>query len=42
LPRVTLNQPRPPWPVWNQPAVFALAMTLLTGEWLLRKRRQLL
>jgi hypothetical protein len=42
LPRVTLNQPRPPWPVWNQPLVFALAITLVTSEWLLRKRRQLL
>ena len=42
LPRVTLNRPRPPWAIWNQPAVFALAITLLTGEWLLRKRRQLL
>jgi uncharacterized membrane protein len=42
LPRVTLNQPRPPWPVWNQPAVFALAIALLSGEWLLRKRQQLL
>jgi uncharacterized membrane protein/CheY-like chemotaxis protein len=42
LPRVTLNQPRPPWPLWNHPAVFGLALALLTGEWLLRKRRQLL
>ena len=42
LPRVTLNQPRPPWPLWNHPAVFGLALALVTGEWLLRKRRQLL
>jgi uncharacterized membrane protein len=42
MPRVTLNQPRPPWPLWTHPAVFALAIGLLTGEWLLRKRRQLL
>jgi hypothetical protein len=42
LPRVTLNQPRPPWPLWNHPAVFALALALLAGEWLLRKRQQLL
>ena len=42
LPRVTLNQPRPPWPLWNHPAVFALAIALVTGEWLLRKRQQLL
>jgi uncharacterized membrane protein len=42
LPRVTLNQPRPPWPVWNHPAVFGLAIALVGGEWLLRKRQQLL
>jgi hypothetical protein len=42
LPRVTLNQPRPPWPLWNHPAVFALAVALLGGEWLLRKRQRLL
>jgi len=42
LPRVTLHQPRPPWPVWNTPAVFVLALTLVGGEWILRKRQQLL
>jgi hypothetical protein len=42
LPRVTLNEPRPPFLVWNQPAVFVLAMTLVTAEWLLRKRQRLL
>lgn len=42
LPRVTLHQPRPPWPVWNTPAVFVLALTLVGGEWVLRKRQQLL
>jgi uncharacterized membrane protein len=42
LPRVTLNQPRPPWPLWNHPAVFGLAIALVTSEWLLRKRRRLL
>ncbi len=42
LPRVTLNQPRPPWPLWNHPLVFALAVVLAGGEWLLRKRQQLL
>lgn len=42
LPRVPLNQPHPPWNVWNQPVIFALAVTLLGTEWLLRKRRQLL
>ena len=42
LPRVTLHQPRPPWPVWNTPAVFLLALALVGGEWVLRKRQQLL
>ena len=42
LPRVTLNEPRPPWPVWNQPAVLGLILALVTAEWLLRKREQLL
>jgi hypothetical protein len=42
LPRVALNQPRPPWPLWNHPAVFALALALVSGEWILRKRQQLL
>jgi hypothetical protein len=42
LPRVPLNEPRPPWPIWNQPVVFLLTLTLVTAEWLLRKREQLL
>jgi hypothetical protein len=42
LPRVTLNQPRPPWPVWNHPLLFGLALALVSGEWILRKRQQLL
>jgi hypothetical protein len=40
--RVALNQPRPPWLLWNQPGLFLLAISLLTGEWILRKRRRLL
>jgi hypothetical protein len=40
--RVALNQPRPPWLLWNQPGMFLLALSLLTGEWILRKRRRLL
>lgn len=41
-PRVTLHQPRPPWPIWNTPAVVLLGIALAAGEWLLRKRLQLL
>ncbi|MBX7103147.1 MAG: VWA domain-containing protein [Gemmataceae bacterium] len=41
-PRVTLHQPRPPWPLWNTPLVVALGLALAGGEWLLRKRLQLL
>jgi hypothetical protein len=40
--RVTLNQPRPPWPLWNHALMFLLVMGLLTSEWVLRKRRRLL
>jgi hypothetical protein len=42
LQRVPLNQPVQPIPLWNQPAVYALVMLLLMGEWLLRKRERLL
>ena len=42
LQRVPLNQPVPPVPLWNQPAVYALILFLLLGEWLLRKRERLL
>src|SRR5207237_8056041 len=42
LPRVTLNQPRPPYLLWNHPSLFALALALICGGWLLRKRHQLL
>jgi Mg-chelatase subunit ChlD len=42
LQRVPLNQPCPPVPLWNQPAVYLLLLALLSGEWLLRKRARLL
>ncbi len=42
LQKVPLNQPCPPVPLWNQPAVYALVMVLLLTEWLLRKRERLL
>lgn len=41
-PRVTLDQPRPPWPLWNTPAAYALVLGLACAEWVLRKRQQLL
>jgi hypothetical protein len=40
--RVPLNQPCPPVPLWNQPALYGLLMLLLLTEWLLRKRERLL
>jgi hypothetical protein len=40
--RVSLNTPRPPWLLWNSMAMFALAMFLLSSEWILRKRKHLL
>jgi len=42
LSRVPLNQPCPPTPLWNQPAMFGLLLMLLIAEWLLRKRERLL
>jgi hypothetical protein len=40
--RVTLNSSGPPLALWNLPWVFALALGLLTLEWVLRKRKNLL
>jgi len=40
--RVTVNAPGPPYVVWNHFALFALALGLLTTEWLLRKQKNLL
>ncbi|VTR94800.1 Uncultured bacterium genome assembly Metasoil_fosmids_resub OS=uncultured bacterium PE=4 SV=1: BatA: VWA_2: VWA_2: DUF1355 [Gemmata massiliana] len=42
LQRVPLNQPCPPVPLWNHPFVYVLLLSLLLGEWLLRKRERLL
>ena len=42
LQRVPLNQPCPPVPLWNQPLVYVLLLSLLLAEWLLRKRERLL
>jgi hypothetical protein len=40
--RVTLNSQGPPLVLWNQFAVFLLALFFLTAEWVLRKRKHLL
>jgi len=42
VPHVTLNQPRPPWPIWNSAFIVLLGLALAGGEWVLRKRQQLL
>jgi hypothetical protein len=40
--RVLLSTPQPPARLWNHWILFAWVMFLLTGEWLLRKRKHLL
>lgn len=40
--RVSLNASRPPCLLWNHMLMFALVLFLLTGEWLLRKRKHML
>ncbi len=40
--RVALDQPCPPWPLWNHSLVLLLVVGLLLTEWLFRKRCQLL
>lgn len=42
VPRVPLNQPMPPIPLWNHALAFALLVALLGAEWLLRRRERLL
>lgn len=42
VPHVTLNRPRPPWPIWNTPFIVVLSLAMLGTEWVLRKRQQLL
>ncbi len=41
-PRVALDQPCEPLSIWNHPLMFALVLSLLTAEWLMRKRWRLL
>jgi hypothetical protein len=40
--RVTLNAPGPPALIWNHTLMLFLALGLLSGEWVLRKRKHLL
>jgi hypothetical protein len=40
--RLTVNAPGPPYLVWNHFALFALALGLLTAEWVMRKQKNLL
>jgi hypothetical protein len=40
--RVALTSRQPPRPVWNHFMLFVLALTLLSSEWFLRKRKHLL
>jgi hypothetical protein len=41
-PRVALDQPCEPLSIWNHPLMFALVLSLLTAEWLMRKKWRLL
>ena len=40
--RVSLSTPRPPLLIWNHWLVFVLVLSLLSAEWILRKRAHLL
>jgi hypothetical protein len=40
--RVALTSRQPPRPLWNHFLLFVLALTLLSSEWFLRKRKHLL
>jgi len=40
--RIPLHQPVPPIPVWNHVALYALLLSLLAAEWLLRRQECLL
>ena len=40
--RIALSTPQPPRVLWNDVTMFALALGLLSSEWLLRKRKHLL
>jgi hypothetical protein len=40
--RIALSAPQPPRLLWNHFTMFALALGLLSVEWVLRKRKHLL
>jgi hypothetical protein len=40
--RVTLSSTGPPWLLWTHTSLFLLAIVLLTTEWIMRKRENLL
>ncbi|MEZ6140524.1 MAG: BatA domain-containing protein [Zavarzinella sp.] len=40
--RIPLDQPCPPYPIWNHPWVFVLLLTLFSAEWIYRKKWRLL
>jgi len=39
--RVALDQPCPPWSIWNHPAIFGLLLAMFAAEWMFRKQRSL-
>jgi hypothetical protein len=42
VPRVVLDQPVPPIPVWSHPALFGLVVIVFAAEWWLRRQERLL
>lgn len=40
--RIALDQPSPPWQIWNHEAMLGLLLSLWTAEWIMRKRWRLL
>ena len=40
--RVPLNSPMPPLPLWNHAGSFAVLLSLLAAEWVIRRRERLL
>jgi hypothetical protein len=40
--RIALDSSRPPWLLWNHPAMFFLVLFVISSEWFLRKRKHLL
>ncbi len=40
-PRVALNQPRPPWAIWNQSFILIIIICIFVVEWIARKQWRL-